>query len=205
MRTAIKKTTFLAALVLLVIPVLASAQCTDIFENLEDNSEYWFGLRHDGANLASAQSFTLDCDARIEEVRFFLKLTSSGGVPALQQGDAIDAVIMDMSANVLATAQTTVTHASGTDWVIVDFTGDTTIYPAGQYMVAMGTTVERMGAMRKNTNDPFAGGATYASTDGIGGDWSPFSTQDLVFRVTADTDISPAAEASWSAVKKQFD
>ncbi len=205
MRTAIKKTSFLAALVLLVIPAIASAECTDLFENLVSDSEHWFGLRHDGANMACAQSFTLDCDARIEEARFLLELVSVGEIAALLPGDVLDAAIMDMSDIVLATAQTTVVHASGTDWVIVDFTGDTTIFPAGQYKVALGTSVQRMGALQKSNSDLFAGGVRFASSDGIEGSWAQTSSQDLAFSVTADTDVTPAVEASWSAVKKQFD
>ena len=204
MRLAMPALKILAFSALIVIPALAAAQCTDLFENLATDSNYWFGLRHDGANMASAQSFTLDCAARIEEVRFELALNSAGGVPALTQGDVIDAAIMNDGGGVLATAQTTVTHASGTGWVIVDFTGDDTVYPVGSYRAAIGTSVEAMGSLSRDTTDGFDGGRRYATTSGIDGSWSMFSGEDLKFRVVADTDVTAADPATLSAVKSLY-
>ncbi len=206
MRIATAKTTVLVALVLLIMPTLAVAECTDLFDNLNENGNNYFGQRSDGANVACGESITFDCNFRVLEIHFRLILAGAGGdIPPLVQGDALQGALLDMDGNVLSSVETTIMHAGGTDWVDFDFSGDTTTFPAGDYIVAIATEVEGVGYVPMDTDSGFPGGNRWGSLNGMAGPWSSISIWDYTFSVTVETDITPTSEASWSAVKSQYD
>ncbi len=206
MRIATMKSTCLIGLVLLLIPALVPAECTDLFENLAEDGNNYFGLHASGENTGCGESITLDCNFRIQELRFRLILASPGGsVPPLVQGDIIQGALLDMDGNVLSMVELAIPHSSGTAWLTFDFSGDATTYPAGDYIVAIATEVEGVGYVPMDTNSGFAGGTRWGSHGGLAGPWTQVPIWDYTFSVSVETDATPAADASWSAVKKQYD
>ncbi len=206
MRIATMKSTCLMGLVLLLIPALVPAECTDLFENLAEDGNNYFGLRSDGANVACGESITFDCNSRILELHFRLILAGPGGdIPPLVQGDILQGALLDMDGNVLSSVETAIAHAGGADWVDFDFSGDTTTYPAGDYIVAVATEVAGVGYVPMDTQSGFPGGTRWGSHGGLAGPWTEVGTWDYTFSITVETELTPAADASWSAVKKQYD
>ncbi len=205
MRIALARTATLAVFVLLVIPVLASAQCTDLFENLAEDGNNYFGRKDSGQSTACGESVTLDCDFRIQEVRFRLILAGpAGSVPPLAQGDIIQGALLDMDGNVLSMVELAIPHSSGTAWMDFDFSGDATTYPAGDYIVAIATEVAGVGYVPMDTNSGFAGGTRWGSPFGLAGPWTQVPSWDYTFSLTVDTDPTAVAETSWGAVKMRF-
>ena len=100
------------------IPVMAD-ECPDLIEADCAGGTAWFGLRHDGANVAQGHTVTLPCDAEVLSIEFMFQVTGNpnGGVPSMVAGDEIHVALIDAEGNNLVTATSAVPADVFDGWI----------------------------------------------------------------------------------------
>ncbi len=184
----------------------ALAQCPDLIEADCGGGSAWFGLRHDGANVAQGHTLTLPCDGAplSAEFHFMVNGNPNGGVPSMIAGDEIHVVLMDADDNHIMMATSTVPADIYDGWISFEFPPDMTV-PAGLYKLAAYTTVERQCSFAFCPDqDVYDGGNRIVSIGGIDGPWGGFSDHDAPFRFFIDSNGVPVEVTNLSSLKGQF-
>lgn len=191
-------TTLLAAL-----PAAALAQCSTGLTNDAVEGSAVFGLRWDGLRLSNGQSVTLDCDSRLTSASFRISSntgTHGMGVPYFGQGDEMHVDLVDHELNVLLTGTAVIAHESGLDWVTVDFSTQSTVIPAGEYLLAAYMTVDKIGSIG-TTSDLVPGNRHWYEP---GENWGNASSGDVNVIAVWEEALVPAETRSFSQVKASF-
>jgi hypothetical protein len=199
--------TLATATVLLLFTAGALAQCPDLIELDCGGGTAWFGLRHDGANVAQGQTVTLPCDGAIlsAEFKFVITGNPNAGVPSLVAGDAIHVAVQDSDGLTIMMATATVPANVYSGWISFEFPEDMTV-PAGVYLFAAYTTVEGQCSFAFCPDeDLYPEGVRMASLNGIDGPWFDFvDGHDVPFRVYVNSDSVAAETRSLSSIKGLF-
>ncbi len=203
--TARKSLFVLSILMLSIIPTLAMG-CPEYLESGCDGGWAWFGLRHDGANLAQGQTVTLPCDTAVLSIDFMFRVTGNpnGGVPSLVAGDEIHVALLDAEFNIYQTATMALPADQLTDWITFSFP-EGFVVPAGQYLFLAYTDVERQCSFAFCTGDEadsYEGGSRSGSTNGIAGPFPAFGEgNDVPFQLYLATDSVGTQVRAWDSIK----
>ncbi len=197
----------LTIFIAVILASTAFAQCPDLIELDCGGGSAWFGLRHDGANVAQGQTVTLECDAAIlsAEFKFIVTGNPNGGVPSMVAGDEIMMTVVDVDGNAIMTATSAVPSDTFNDWLSFEFPEDMTV-PAGVYTFAAYTAVERQCSIWFCPGeDLYTEGVRVVSLNGLEGPWGSFGdNHDMPFRVYLNSDSVAADAVSLSAIKGLF-
>lgn len=167
----------------------------------------WFGLRGDGANIASGQSVLLARRAEVLGAQFYFVSTPypNQGIPPMRAGDRIYADVRDFHGNVYGTAESSLPFYQDEGWVAFGFEEQDIELEPGKYMLTVYTNVPRQCGIRYCPNlDPYPDGERFSSHNGADGPWMPwYGTIDMSFRarfkalapepITAAMDIKPGS------------
>lgn len=191
-------------LIMGAFPALAQ-DCPELIEADCGGGTAWFGLRHDGANVAQGHSVTLPCDATVISMEFIFVVSGNpnGGVPSMVAGDEINLALVDAEGNQLTTATTALPANQYNDWLTFTF-AEGFVVPAGQYELRAYTTVERQCSMAfcvGDEADVYDGGDRVASVNGLEGPWFEFSGTDAPFRLHLDPGTVANDARAWGSVK----
>jgi len=197
----------LTFLMVLTLSGAVFADCPDLIELDCGGGTAWFGLRHDGADVAQGQTVTLECDAAILGVEFKFQVTGNpnGGVPSMVAGDEIHVTVVDMDNNQIMTATTPIPEDIWNDWISFEFPEDMVV-PAGEYLFAAYTTVERQCSIWFCPGeDLYEEGARMVSLGGLDGTWGAFGDgHDIPFRVHLNSGGVPVDNVSLTNIKGLF-
>lgn len=197
----------LSLLMILTLSGAVFAQCPDLIELDCGGGSAWFGLRHDGANVAQGQTVTLECDAAIlgAEFKFIVTGNPNGGVPSMVAGDEIMMTVVDVDGNEIMTASAPVPADVYSDWLSFEFPEDMTV-PAGVYTFAAYTTVQaQCGIVFCPSEDLYTEGERVVSLNGLEGPWGSFPDgHDIPFRVHLNSDSVPTDAVSLTNIKGLF-
>ena len=185
--------TIILGLTVLLVAGGAQAQCPDLIEVDCGGGWAWFGLRHDGANVAQGHSLTLPCDGAPIAVEFQFQVTGNpnGGVPSMVAGDEIHVAFLDADDNFIMSATAAVPADVFTGWISFEFPPGMTV-PDGQYKALAYTTVERQCSFAFCPDqDVYDGGTRLASLGGLDGPWFDFA-HDAPMRFHIDSDFLQA-------------
>lgn len=176
----------IAILLLFTMTPLATARdIPDVIQADCLGGHVWFGLRGDGANIASAQSFTLPCCANIWEGAIYFRNTGDPhqGIPSMLSGDMIQARLLKPDGTVLAQSSAPMPFDVGDGWISFSFEG---LYlEPGVYLFCAFTDVPRQASINYcSGGDYYAGGERFTSSHGGDGPWNPAPYHyDLRFRL----------------------
>ncbi|MCP4291523.1 MAG: hypothetical protein GY780_06780 [bacterium] len=183
--------------------------CPDYQESGCEGGWSWFGLRHDGANVAQGQSVTLHCDAALESIEFLFRFSGgmNNGVPSMVAGDEISVSVMDSDFNVFTTVTVLAPDDLFQEWIEFSFPAGLVV-PAGQYIIAAHTTAQgwsSMGFCYGAGADTYEGGSRITSLGGLQGPWSPIQEgPDIPFRLHLSDSSVAAENVQWDSLKGMY-
>ncbi len=178
--------------------------CEEFFQSTSSPHGNWLGLHTDGFNYGAGQSFTLDCDSRLESVAFKIYWGNDyGAVRSLAFGDTVHVSILTLGGVELARKSYMIDTSLANRTVTFQFTPDNVLLVAGTYLAVCWTDVAACGGMGAYNADVVAG-TRYLSTSASDlASWSA-TTGELVHTIFADSDVTPVYETNWSSVKARF-
>lgn len=192
----------LPLLCLLAPPVLA---CDDVVQNLAGSGSALFGLRHsDGAVLAHAQDFEVECESTLQDVEILLRgYADTIDPPRLGTGDEVTVEIRTPDLlQIVASVTRELSHDTGLLLpVIFDFSDqDVTLGPGTHTFVAY-TLEQKQGAI--GFDETAAQTGRRVSNNGLDGPFNGIG-DSLRHTVNLDPGQTPTRGASWGTLKIRF-
>lgn len=195
---------------LLLLPLLCTLAtpalaCDDLAQNLAGSGSALFGLRHsDGAVLAHAQDFEVECESTLLDVEIFLRGYSDiFDPPRLGIGDEVHVEIRTPDLlQVVATQTVALSHDSGLMLpVSFDFSGQNVILGPGTHTFVAYTLEQKQGAI--GFDETAAQTGRRVSSNGLDGPFNGLG-DSLRHTVNLDPGQTPTAPVAWGALKASF-
>ena len=134
--------------------VALAGDCVEFFQSTSSPSGNWLGLHTDGLNYGAGQSFTLNCDSRLESVALKIYWGNDyGEVRSFAYGDTIHLSIMTPEGIELARKSYMIDTGLANRTVTFQMTPDDVLLAAGTYVAACWTDVAACGGLGAYNSD----------------------------------------------------